>query len=168
MEKGMVEDFRGKYVNHSKCQEVSLKRRRESTSQLSSLFCLVTTPEYLSAAGHLLFRMSLNKIFPITTHTVHTCTQWFWFMCTTLFQKHCISKAFSSGWIRNQMCRKSRTQISGLKIGYSALWLWRGYLRALNLPFGHHGKDYTTSQDLFVYANHHLIGQPSPSPRLNI
>lgn len=44
---------------------------------------------------------------------------------------------------------------------YSALWLWLWYLSAIGFPFSHHAKHYATSQDLFVCANHHLIGQIS-------
>lgn len=114
------------------------------------------------------------KCFLINTHThthTHTVHSGFDSWASPVFQKRCISKE-SSGWIviwiMRQMCRKSRTQISGLKIDYSALWLWRWYFSALSFPFGHHEKDYATSQDLFVHANHHLIGQNPTSPRLNI
>lgn len=77
-------------------------------------------------------------------------------MCAPVFQKLYISKAVftrlnkeanvqeikdSDKWIKNRL--------------HFALWLWRWYLSALSSPFGHHEKDYATSQDLFVYANHH-------------
>lgn len=85
-----------------------------------------------------------------------------------LYFKRAFQKHFSSSRITRQIWRKSRPQINGLKIDHSAVWLWRWYLSALSLPFGHHIKDYATSQDLSVYANHHLIApQPIP-PQLNI
>lgn len=163
---------RSKYVNHSKCREVFLESRWGkavllSFSVTSKVFRLITTPEYMSA-GTLLCRMSFENV-SLSTHThIHSgLDSW----ASPVFQKRCISKE-SSGWIMiwimRQMCRKSRTQISGLKIDHSALWLWRWYFSALSFPFGHHEKDYATSQDLFVHANHHLIGQNPTSPRLNI
>lgn len=137
---------RSKYVNHSKRREVFLERREGSKEKISS-----------SAT----FKYSVTS-----TRTDHS-----FMVITCLFLKHCISEECSDQimiWIMRQMCRKSRTQKSGLKIDYSALWFWCWYLSAFSFPLGHHERDYGTIQDLFVYANYHFIGKnPPPLPCLN-
>lgn len=132
-----------------------------SNVSTAKAFRRVITPEYMSAAGYLLCGMSLNKMFPYqhtNTHTVVLIRVHHLYFKSTAFQKN-----ISSGWITKANVQKIKDSDKWIKNRlYSALWLWRWYLSALSLPFGHHEKDYATSQDLFVYANHHLIGQPCP------
>lgn len=95
----------------------------------------------------------------------HTHTLWFWFMCITCISKRYISKAFFIRSNNKANVQKIKDSDKWIKNSFhSALWLWRWYLCALSLPLGHHEKDYATSQDLFVYANHHLIGHTHTSP----